>query len=393
MATTTATTTTNPITLTAPSLKVTPLPGSAFGATVELPAGITDPSQLSEEDFKTLKAELMKNLVLVIPNQRNLPARSQYNLTKRFDPTCDGSYGHDQATFHNTKSVLAKDGKCIADTPEVMMVGNSSFPAGFEPGMARDVTLEHPTHFTFHKDTLNEEQVANGQTRFFRWHIDAALYGLSPPMVTTLLGCVVPPKQEKQTIVYEDTKEVLELVKGATAFASGATAFSLLSDEDKDYALNTTVVYAPHPYIYINNAKATSDGLTMVSEGKEVPLDELPEWEESKIKKLPLVWTNPETKEPHLQVHGCCVYKLINNKTGEVLELELAREKVHKFMRPAISPSKVYCHPWNEGDLCIFFNRGVWHSVTGEFPEEEKRLMHQCNVASGLDPENLNNSL
>lgn len=40
----------------------------------------------------------------------------------------------------------------------------------------------------------------------------------------------------------------------------------------------------------------------------------------------------------------------------------------------------------------LFFNRGVWHSVTGEFKGlgsdgmDERRLMHQCNIASGLDP-------
>lgn len=381
------------IKLSGSGLKITPLENSPFGATVQLPEGVTDPSQLNEEDFKELKAGLMKNLVLVVPNQRSLPARSQYNLTKRFDPTCDGGYGHDRATWHNTKSVLAKDGRSIADTPEVMMVGNSSFPAGYEPGMANDVTLYHPTHYSFHKTHLTPEQVELGQTRFFRWHIDAALYGLSPPMVTTLLGCVVPSTLETRKIVYEDTNEVKELVKGATAFASGAVAFNLLSDEDKEFALNTTVVYAPHPYIFISTAKATSDGLTMVSEGKETPLDELPPWEDSKIKRLPMVWTNPETGEPHLQIHGACVYQLVNNKTGEVFEMEKAREIVHKFMRPAISPSQIYCHPWSEGDLCIFFNRGVWHSVTGEFAEDEKRLMHQCNVASGLDPENLNQSI
>ncbi|ODV96307.1 hypothetical protein PACTADRAFT_85093 [Pachysolen tannophilus NRRL Y-2460] len=370
----------------ATALQITPLENAPFGAVVSLPEGVSDPSLLSDEDFKKLKEGLQKNLVLVIPKQEELPPRSQHQLTIRFDPSCIGNYGHDEKLFHHKNSVLAKDGKCFQDTPEVIMVGNSKFPAGFQPGIVKDVELEHPTHYTFHKDVLTDEQRERGQTRFFRWHIDAALYGLSPPQVTTLLGCVVPPQTEKQKIIYEDTNEELELVKGSTAFASGAIAFKLLSPEDQEMALNTTVVYAPHPYIYISKAKATSDGLTMVSEGKEYPFEELPEWEESKIKKLPLVWTNPTTGEHHLQVHGCCVYQLINNKTGEIKELEEARKEVHRLMRPAISPQHIYCHPWKEGDLVIFFNRGLWHSVTGEFGPEEKRMMHQCNVASGEDP-------
>ncbi|GMF08698.1 unnamed protein product [Ambrosiozyma monospora] len=134
---------------------------------------------------------------------------------------------------------------------------------------------------------------------------------------------------------------------------------------------------------------ATFDGLTIESEEppKETPFDELPAWEESKVKRLPLVWTNPVTKNAHLQVHGCCVYQLVHSQTGEVIaELKEAREIVHRLMRAAIMPKQIYCHGWTSGDLCIFHNRGVIHSVTGEFGPEEKRLMHQCNVASGEDP-------
>lgn len=82
----------------------------------------------------------------------------------------------------------------------------------------------------------------------------------------------------------------MKLARGATCFFSGAQAFKNLSEEDKEFALNTTVEYAPHPYIFISSAKATWDGLTMVSEGKERDFKDLPEWEESKVKKLPMVW-------------------------------------------------------------------------------------------------------
>ncbi|QPG74901.1 hypothetical protein FOA43_002239 [Brettanomyces nanus] len=367
-----------------PGVTVSPL-NRAFGAKITLPSYTNDPSKLNEEDFEELKKALLTYSVLVVPNQAGLSPESQYALTVRFDPTTGAHYGHDEKIFHSPLSVLAKDGKCVPRRPEVMMVGNGTFPAGHE-GM-KEFSLEHPSQSTFHKKVLTEEEIANHHTRFYRWHIDAALYEFSPPVVTTLLGVIVPPKTEKQVIYYEDSDEKLEVFTGATAFTSGKVAFSLLSEEDKKFALNTTVVYAPHPYIYIHNCRATSDGLTMVSEGKEMPLDKLPHWEESKLKKLPMVWTNPITGNPHLEFHSCCVYRLVNSTTGEtVAELEKAREICHRLMRPAISPDHVYAHAWTEGDLCFFHNRGVIHSVTGEMPKDEKRLMHQCNVASGKDP-------
>lgn len=372
--------------MTQTKIAFTPLKDEPLGAVVTLPEGVTDPAELDELNFQLLKEALHKYLVLVIPDQEGLKPQSQYVLTQRFDESSHGLYGHDEKLFHHAKSVLAKDGKCIPERPEVICVGNGKFEAQELTG-GKDMELEHPTHFTFHKNILSDEEVAQKQTRYYRWHIDSALYDLAPPMVTTLLGLVVPETTEKQTIKYTDSDETKEVVKGATAFVSGANSFKQLSKEDQDFAMNTTVIYAPHPYIFIAPSKATDDGLTMVSEGKETQLDDLPEWDIKKVKKLPLVWSNPTTGEPHLQVHGCCIWKLVNSKTGETIcELEEAREKVHSLMRPGISPELVYCHPWKKGDLAIFFNRGVWHSVTGEFAEDEKRLMHQCNIASGLDP-------
>lgn len=59
---------------------------------------------------------------------------------------------------------------------------------------------------------------------------------------------------------------------------SGAKAFQLLSPEEQEFALNTTVQYAPRPYDWIRDCKATSDGITISSQGKERPLDDLPPW-------------------------------------------------------------------------------------------------------------------
>lgn len=384
------------------SIEIVPF-DNRFGCTVYLPNYVNnDPANLNDEDFKNLYEVVLTNLVVVIPKQENLSPKSQYILTQRFDSTISEpkqegyiGYGHGKE-FRHENSVLRKDGTSVKSQPQVQILGQGKFEAS-EPGNenGETISLTHPSHTTFHKDPLSEREIImEGKTRFYRWHIDSALYDLSPPMVTTLLGIRVPPATQIQTIDYDDaTGDVLELSQGATCFVNGAAAFDRLSPEEKEFALNTTVEYAPHPYIFISSAKASKDGLVMISEGKEAKLEELPEWEEEKIKRLPMVWTNPVTHKQHLQVHGCCIYKLHtkNGSSVETLDLEDARLKVHSMMRPAISPSNVLAHSWKQGDLVIFFNRGVWHSVTGEFKGthngmDEKRLMHQCNIASGADP-------
>lgn len=384
-------------------LAIEPIVDTPFGCKVTLPDyANNDPANLNDDDFAKLFEAVHKYLVVVIPDQVKLHPKSQYLLTKRFDPTIPepknkedlyAGYGHGKE-FRHEQSVLKKDGTTVKSQPQVQILGQGVFEAdeqGNENG--EQITLTHPSHRTFHHTPLTEEQIQQDRTRFYRWHIDSALYDKSPPVVTTLLGIKVPPRDKLQKIVYEDnTGDELALTQCATCFISGADAFKLLSDEDKQFALNTTVEYAPHPYIFISPAGATSDGLSMVSEGKEMPLDKLPEWVPEKVKKLPMVWTNPVTKEPHLQVHGSCLYKLHTKQPDgsvKTLDLEDARKTAYRLMRPAISPSHILPYAWNSGDLVIFFNRGVWHSVTGEFKgngEDERRIMHQCNIASGTDP-------
>lgn len=378
-------------------LTITPLKSQPFGAKVELPTYCNNnPLNLNESDFIKLYKANLTYLVLVIPNQQDLSPKNQYELTKKFDPSIpipktenSANYGHGKE-FRHQQSVLRKDGCSVKSQPQVQILGQGIFQPG-EVGNENDevINLTHPSHTSFHKTPLTSEELHNNKTRFYRWHIDSALYDLSPPLITTLLGIKVPPSSHIQTIDYDDGTK-LDLTQGATCFISGEQAFQRLSAEDKEFALNSTVEYAPHPYIFIGPAKATSDGLTIVSEGKETPFDQLPDWEESKVKKLPMVWTNPVTGKHHLQVHSCCIYKIHTN--GKVLELKEAREKAHQLMRPAIASENVLAHSWNQGDLVIFYNQGVLHSVTGEFKgahedgSDERRLMHQCNIASGKDP-------
>lgn len=149
--------------------------------------------------------------------------------------------------------------------------------------------LEHASYHPWHKTHISDEDEAAGYTRFARWHMDAALYDLQPPRVTTLYGRIMP-NGPKQTVRYDDgTGDELEIPLAATAFTSGKVMFDLLPQELKSVAVRGRVKYAPHPYVWMSTARARSTGLGIETEGKEVPLDQLPPWEESKIQVTPMV--------------------------------------------------------------------------------------------------------
>lgn len=77
----------------------------------------------------------------------------------------------------------------------------------------------------------------------------------------------------------------------------------------------------------------------------------------------------------------------IHLQDGSVIDdLEKVREMLYRLQRPAISPRFVYPHDWEEGDLVLFNNHGVMHSIVGAFAENEVRLFRQCNMAASRPP-------
>ncbi|CAN8102518.1 unnamed protein product [Discula destructiva] len=365
-----------------PSISVHPLSlpedsGIKFGAAVN---GI-DLENLTDAETELIQDALFKNQVLVFKNQSHVTPKAQFELTRSFDPE-GTSYGHGK-TIDAKRSILHPDLKTIPHQPQVQIIGNGFVP---EYEGLKDFRLRHPHHKTFHATSVPAEEDLDF-TRFYRWHIDAALYGLAPPIVTTLLAVKVPSGR-RQTCRYDDgTGDVLDVPLGTTAFVSGAEMYRQLSAADQELARTTRVEYAPHPYIWMSGARARSTGLGLETEGKEIPLDKLPPIEEDKIQILPMCWKNPVTGELALQVHPSAIRKL-HLKDGTVIDdLKEVRDTVYRLQRPGIAPGKVYCHDWEEGDLVLFHNRGVIHSVVGAFAEDEVRLFRQCNIAASKLPE------
>jgi alpha-ketoglutarate-dependent taurine dioxygenase len=280
------------------------------------------------------------------------------------------------------QSVLMQDLVSIPDVPQVKLLGHGHVRN--HEGIA-DVQLCHPSHRTFHAEPLSVEDEARDQTRFFRWHMDAALYALHPPKVTTLLALTVPLPRIQRVRYDDGSGDTLDVSLGTTAFISGTKAFEGLSPDQRELALNTKVRYAPHPYVWMKRARARSNGLGLWSEGRELSREELPPFEVEKIATLPLVWRNPLTGKPSLQVHAYCVEDLIidGESVGDLAE---CRRLLYALMRQAIAPTRVYAHPWRPGDLVIFNNRGVWHTVVGSLRPTDLRIYHQCNLASSEPP-------
>ncbi|KAI1613671.1 hypothetical protein EDD36DRAFT_434264 [Exophiala viscosa] len=341
-----------------------------------------DLNNLSDADFTALRNAVYNYNVVCVKNQSKVTPKTQAELTRRFDPEAM-SYGHGK-TIDAKRSILHPDLKTVPHQPEVQVIGN-----GFVPQYEglKNVTLKHPHHRTFHQTVIPDEKDLD-YTRFYRWHIDAALYGeLNPPMVTTLLAVKVPAGRT-QTLLYDDnSNDELQVPLGTTAFVSGYKMFDLLSEEQKEFVMTSKIEYAPHPYVWISTAKSRSDGLGIVSEGKEVPLNDLPPVEHANhIQILPMVWRNPVTGQYALQIHPSPVRK-IHLRNGRVIDdLEKVREIVHDLQRPGIAPELVYAHDWEEGDFVLFNNQGVLHSVVGAFDKDEVRLFRQCNLAASRRP-------
>ncbi|KAF5332583.1 hypothetical protein D9611_005152 [Ephemerocybe angulata] len=331
----------------------------------------------------------------------DLTPEQQHSLVKAFDTSAE-QYAHGNDHEKAKKTVLHSYLNTIPRVPQVQVIGHGTVRD--HEGIA-EVTLKHGHHKTFHKTQIpvtDEEKY--GATRFFRWHMDAALYNFEPAKVTALYGLKVP-QGPPQVVRYDDgTGDELEVPLGTTAFVSGKVMFDALPKDLKSFAVRARVRYAPHPFEWIRNAKAVSTGLGIVSEGAEVPFEDLSEWEEEKRKTYPFLWRNAKTGELHLQVHPMTITDIYVNalpahiterkgrypEGGHITDLKEVRDIMYEMQRPGIAPSLVYPHPWKEKDLVLFHNRGLMHTVVGLFREDQIRLFHQSNLASSDRPEGPN---
>lgn len=163
---------------------------------------------------------LYQHSVVVFPNV-DLTPEGQFKLTLAFDPHCQGEYGHGAVGRPEAKSILHPDLRNLPSHPAVQLIGNGMIEdEKVLQGLPAPCKLKHPSHETFHKTEILAEERAQGFTRFYRWHIDAALYARDPPKVTTLYGLAMP-ESIRQTVRYDDgTGDELDVPLGGTSCES-----------------------------------------------------------------------------------------------------------------------------------------------------------------------------
>lgn len=83
----------------------------------------------------------------------------------------------------------------------------------------------------------------------------------------------------------------MEVTPGATAFVDATKMYEALLEEDKAWVDVSTVQYAGWPYGWMSKCKALSNGLGLISEGLELPLDKLPPIDPDKVQNLPMRWS------------------------------------------------------------------------------------------------------
>lgn len=93
------------------------------------------------------------------------------------------------------------------------------------------------------------------------------------------------PHYVRITFKFVESRAVL-----TSSVFSGARNFELLSAKEQEFAVNTTVQYAPRAYEWMRNCKASPDGLTIEKVGRETPLDQLPPYEWDKVQSFPVCY-------------------------------------------------------------------------------------------------------
>jgi alpha-ketoglutarate-dependent taurine dioxygenase len=131
------------------------------------------------------------------------------------------------------------------------------------------------------------------------------------------------------------------------------------------------------------------------SDGLETPYDDLPSNDPALVMRYPLVWRNPYTGEKMLQVHHLVAAKLYVRTSPDgpetvIDDLKEVRDKLYDLQRPFLQPENVLVAPVEEGDIVVWYNRGLRHSAL-DYPSTEEygtRICHQVHIAGSDDPSN-----
>ncbi|KPV72736.1 uncharacterized protein RHOBADRAFT_55432 [Rhodotorula graminis WP1] len=356
------------------------------------PAHRTPGKARSTPQFKALEDAVYRYKVVVVKHQDRLAPEQQYEVVKAFDPAAQGEQGHNNATVEHKgqKSLLFGIGNAIGTHPEVKLVGG-----GIQSERFGGRVLKQADHVAYHKHPLSETEREAGLTRWHRWHMDAALFRTSLPLVTSLLCLATPSispdgvRNPRLTVRWDDGSGLeMEVDAGSTGFVAGTAVYEALSDEERRWCDERFVEYAPWPYQWNGPTRGNSNGLGTFDEpDNTMPLDDLPPWDPADVKTYPLVWKHHRTGDKALMVHSVAVRAIHHPPSGtSITSLSEIRSRLAALQRKAFVPERICAHAYEVGDLVIFDNRAVYHSAT-DYPDRfGTRTMLQAHVAASFDP-------
>lgn len=188
---------------------------SCIGAEIKLPEGMTilDLEALSQADKDNLRRALFRNQVVVIRNQKGIDPAVIPQLAKIFDPTASDVHSAGEKAVSDPKNILSayKAGR-IPRVPQVGIIGSGKF-SNYEG--IKELEVIHLDHTLFHEKPLSQEQIDDGYTRPYRWHMDTPFYERLPGEVT-ILHSIKAPELPDQKLRFPDGKEK-SIGAGATA--------------------------------------------------------------------------------------------------------------------------------------------------------------------------------
>ncbi|KAK4561460.1 hypothetical protein LTR86_004778 [Recurvomyces mirabilis] len=359
-----------------------------FGAAI---TGL-DINTISDADVQHLKDAIWTHKVVIVKGQKDLAPKKQWELVTKFDPEAPHVHSHgDIKTFQAKGGMLSKKREVVGipGAENVRLIGKGY--QGADSFGIKDMTVAGLSH-DFHAKDLPDEEFQAGHTRFQRWHIDAPLYDREPAWFTTL-RCVKKPGGDDVNVAWDDgTGYSMQCPPGLTAFFSTSQLYSMLTPEEQQIADHSWAEYWPHPYMAIEHCKGNANGLGLVNQGKEHTPEELGDYDESKIKRYPLVWVNPITGEKAFQVHGITVRKLFLrcslDEEPRVLENLVEIRKFISDIQLRILKPQYICMPRvEEGDIVMWDNYGVFHTAI-DYPLDGHgpRTMHQANIGASRGP-------
>ncbi|CAK7218031.1 hypothetical protein SBRCBS47491_003368 [Sporothrix bragantina] len=362
-----------------------------FGAVID----DIDLNDISDEDVQALSDAIWTHKVVVVRGQKDIHPQKQWDLVTRFDPNAEEVHSHgDMKTFNANGGLLAR-GRYVHAVPDVenIRIVGKGYQGPDHYGL-KDLTITKDPLHAWHSVKLPDEEFEKGHTRFQRWHIDAPLYDRDPAWFTTL-RCIKRPMAPALTVHWDDgSGQTMPVNPGLTAFFSNVQMYDLLTPEEKKYADNSWVEYAPHPYTWLGGAECNPNGLGISGSGKETPLDKIPAYDESKIKRYPMVWVNPVTNERAFMVHSICVRRLfLRSSPDEEPEVVEDLDKVRAWLRPIqnriLKPEYVMVPDLDEGDIVMWANYQMFHTAIDYPSSMGPRTMHQANIGASIGPTGL----